>query len=141
MQKNIETFITDTLHKKGMRMTRPKKKFLDFFTSEEYLKTPQELLENIKQHNIDIGLTTVYRMLNYLMEAGLTKAYSINGELRYIFCPPDHHYHMICVKCLRVKNIFDCPVKDVKVDGFKIQSHQVDFFGICDECSKKEVNK
>ncbi len=134
MEENTLEFVSGQLHKKGMRMTEPRKEALEFFVSEHRLRTPQELHLEMSDKGIKIGLTTVYRMVNCLMELGLSRNYSIDGELRYIFCPPNHHHHLICLKCLRVEDIYDCPVKDVKIENFEVKSHRLDFFGICEEC-------
>ncbi len=137
MASSIIEKVSEELHEKGMRLTNPRKEVLELFISSRKLQTPQEIFEIAKDKKIDIGLTTVYRMINALLEIGLARAYSINGELRYVFCSPEHHHHLICLKCFKVKEIFNCPVKDVKIEGFKVLSHQLDFFGICEECQKK----
>lgn len=136
MAENLVEDVSSKLHQKGMRMTEPRKKALDFFISSHHLKTPQELFDDLSKNDIKVGLTTVYRMVNCLMEVNLAKAYSINGELRYIFCQPRHHHHLICLKCFKVEDVFECPIKGVKIEGFKVQSHQLDFFGICEDCQK-----
>ncbi|GEM_PF-1920356 len=136
MENEMVVMVSEKLHQKGMRMTKPRKEALELFITEHHLRTPKELFEDISRKNIKIGLTTIYRMVNSLMEMNLARAYSIEGELRYIFCPPDHHYHFICLNCFKVEDVFDCPVKDMKIKHFKVQSHQLDFFGICEDCQK-----
>ena len=136
MEDEMVKMVSERLHEKGMRMTQPRKEALEFFILEHHLRTPKELFNDISSHDVKVGLTTVYRMMNFLVEMNLARAYSIAGELRYIFCPPDHHHHLICLECLKVEDIFECPVKDVQINGFKAQSHQLDFFGVCEDCQK-----
>lgn len=136
MENDMVEMVSEKLHQKGMRMTEPRKAALEFFILEHHLRTPKELFDDISKKDVKVGLTTVYRMVNFLMEENLARAYSIEGELRYIFCSPDHHHHLICLNCFKVEDVFDCPVKNVKIEGFKVQSHQLDFFGICEECQK-----
>ncbi|MCL4407122.1 MAG: transcriptional repressor [Thermotogae bacterium] len=138
MKDEMVGMVSEKLHQKGMRMTGPRKEALEFFILEHHLLTPQELFEDISKRGVKVGLTTVYRMMNSLMEMNLARNYSIEGELRYIFCPPYHHHHLICLKCLKVEDVFDCPVKNFKIEGFKVQSHQLDFFGICEDCQKSK---
>lgn len=138
MEEDLVKDVSIQLHRKGMRMTGPRKEALEFFISSHHLKTPQELFDDLSKNGVKVGLTTVYRLVNCLMEIDLARSYSINGELRYIFCQPKHHHHLICLKCLKVQDVFECPVKNVKIKRFKVQNHQLDFFGICEDCQKME---
>uniref|UniRef100_A0A7V3REB7 Transcriptional repressor n=1 Tax=Mesoaciditoga lauensis TaxID=1495039 RepID=A0A7V3REB7_9BACT len=137
MKDAIIDDVSKQLHEKGMRLTNPRREVVELFISSKKLQTPQEIFELAREKKIDVGLTTVYRMINALMEVGLARAYSIKGELRYIFCSPDHHYHLICTECLKVQDVFNCPIGDIKIKGFKVQSHQLDFFGVCEDCQNK----
>lgn len=97
----------------------------------------------LRQANSNISLATVYRNLNKMAQIGRIK--KINGlEDRAHF---DHntfeHYHFICRKCGRIYDI-PCNIapdiikKAQEETGFKIESHDIVFNGICRECSENE---
>ena len=97
----------------------------------------------LRQANSNISLANVYRNLNKMAQIGRIK--KINGlEDRAHF---DHntfeHYHFICRKCGRIYDI-PCDIapdiikKAQEETGFKIESHDIVFNGICRECSENE---
>ena len=97
----------------------------------------------LRQANSNISLATVYRNLNKM--AQIVRIKKINGlEDRAHF---DHntfeHYHFICRKCGRIYDI-PCDIapdiikKEQEETGFKIESHDIVFNGICRECSENE---
>ena len=103
-----------------------------------------EYIYDILRHaNSNISLATVYRNLNKMAQIGRIK--KINGlEDRAHF---DHntfeHYHFICRKCGRIYDI-PCDIapdiikKAQEETGFKIESHDIVFNGVCRECSENE---
>jgi Fur family ferric uptake transcriptional regulator len=46
-----------------------------------------------------VGMSTVYRTLSALTDAGLLHAFVSDGETRYRPCHPGRHYHLICRRC------------------------------------------
>jgi len=84
-----------------------------------------------------ISRATVYRNLGQLAETGeITNIGSYYGATHY-----DHntheHYHFICENCKHIFDISNC-FPDVKnlthTDGLEIKSHNLSFFGLCNEC-------
>lgn len=126
-----------------MNYSKQREIILDVLTKHAIHPTAEELLEFLKRDNSNVGMTTLYRNLNQLAEAGLIK--KIDGlEAPAHF---DHntfnHYHFICEKC---KRVYDIPsdiapdlVKNVQDrTGFEIKSHDIVFHGICSECKKRK---
>lgn len=136
------SWVSHRLHEKNMRLTQQRQRALEAFFKSGRLQTAQELYQDAHNQGISIGLTTVYRMLEALSELGLARAFFLAGEIRYAFCSPRHHYHLICNRCGKIKEIFDCPVLQTVTDieGFQLDSHQLDFFGLCRQCQEKGTN-
>jgi Fur family ferric uptake transcriptional regulator len=80
-------------------------------------------------------LATVYRLLEVLVEAGVCRPFvGPDRALRYVYCPPGHHHHLICEGCGRVVDVPDCLV--VPPPGsFTVERHVLDFFGRCPDCA------
>ena len=75
-----------------------------------------------------------------------------DGRSRYELKKEEHHHHLICRECGKVidykefvdeeieliKKIEECLSKKY---SFKIEFHQIHFYGICKECSEKGGEK
>lgn len=129
-----------------MNYSKQREKILNTLTENTIHPTAEELLEILKRENSNIGITTLYRNLNQLSDAGIIK--KIDGlESSAHFDHNTHeHYHFICNMC---KRIYDVP-SDVAPDlvnntrmatGFDIENHDIVFHGVCSDCKKrKEIN-
>ncbi|MFH0975158.1 MAG: transcriptional repressor [Spirochaetota bacterium] len=108
----------------------------------------------IKAHAINpaIGLTTVYRTLEMLEKTGLVQKFDFgDGMARYELInnpgAKDHHHHLICMTCKRIIDYTEFINDEVdfieKTQGklskkynFKITGHMINFYGLCEQCSK-----
>ena len=127
--------VCSRLRAAGMRMTDQRRRLVELFASLGHWCTPQELYAEAEEAGQRPGLATVYRLIEALAEIGLCKSF-VQGDrtVRYVFCPPFHHHHLICLDCGRVANVTDCHVDAPRAD-FKVSAHAVDFFGTCSACS------
>lgn len=99
--------------------------------------TVHEILEKGQQHLPNLGLATVYREMNRLTEAGDITTVAIPGDMpRYEACK-HHHHHFKCNACDRVYDIEGCSstLKTLVPEGFKAQSHDLTFYGLCRACA------
>ncbi len=117
-----------------MRMTEQRRRLVEVFASLGHWCTPQELHAEAERAGQHPGLATVYRLIEALAALGLCKSFA-HGEraVRYVFCPPFHHHHLICLDCGRVADVTDCHVA-VPAADFEVREHAVDFFGTCGAC-------
>ncbi len=86
-----------------------------------------------------VGLATVYRQLNTLVEAGRADtAPATGGQLLRACEPGTHHHHLICESCRTAVEI-DPPDEDrilasAARNGFTVTRHMVEAFGRCADC-------
>jgi Fur family ferric uptake transcriptional regulator len=87
-----------------------------------------------------IGLSTVYRAVQTLVEEGRLDAIRTDtGETIYRRCSPQHHHHLICRTCGRTVEV-EGPAVERWADriaaenGFADVSHTLDVFGTCSNC-------
>ncbi len=123
------------LRSAGMRVTDQRRRLVELFASLGRWCTPQELHAEAERTGQQAGLATVYRLIEALTALGLCRSF-VHGDraLRYVFCPPYHHHHLICLDCGRVADVTDCHL-DAPGGDFEIKDHAVDFFGQCGGCS------
>jgi Fur family ferric uptake transcriptional regulator len=87
-----------------------------------------------------VGLATVYRALQGLVDAGRVDVFRRGtGEALFRLCNPVHHHHLVCHRCGRVVEIDTCGVelwasRVAHRHGFSITDHQADVFGVCAAC-------
>jgi Fur family ferric uptake transcriptional regulator len=79
-----------------------------------------------------IGLTTVYRAVSSLVDAGLVHAFSQAGEATYRVCGPARHHHLICRSCGLVLE----QAAERRTDGFEVEA----VYGVCAPCALSERN-
>ncbi|MFW6282131.1 MAG: Fur family transcriptional regulator [bacterium] len=101
----------------------------------------EELYEEVKNINPDIGLATVYRTLELMCNLKLIhqldfdnayKRYELNLEGR-------HHHHLICLECGKIIEFSDQALesfeKNLQEDyDFNIVDHRIKFYGQCSNC-------
>jgi Fur family ferric uptake transcriptional regulator len=87
-----------------------------------------------------VGIATVYRTLNLLVENKLAQAVVMpSGETRYEAAGhKGHHDHFQCVDCARVFDIDTCllglPAGVVIPGGYRVQGHELTLRGLCPDC-------
>ena len=84
-----------------------------------------------------LGIATVYRAVNRLVENGWLKEVNLPGQpTRYELHSLDHHHHFHCATCEQVFDIA-APCQDLTShlpDNFNVTRHEVTFYGTCGEC-------
>ena len=106
-------------------------------------RSAQELHAILRGRGERVGLTTVYRTLQALADAGEVDALrSADGETVYRQCHSvAHHHHLVCRKCGRTVEVEGPDVerwaeKVGVAHGFVDVTHTVEVFGTCPECAR-----
>ena len=101
----------------------------------------------VKEKAPDIGLATVYRTLELLLELKIVDKINFgDGVFRYDLRKDGvvhFHHHLVCMRCGAVREIEEDLLSDVEeiVEsdyGFKIKDHRLTFHGICSKCQEQE---
>lgn len=88
-----------------------------------------------------VGLTTVYRTLHALTDAGLVHVFHVDGEDTYRHCRYGPHHHLICRRC---RTVIERPAGElealldrVRADAdFTPDPQQADLVGTCGACQR-----
>jgi Fur family ferric uptake transcriptional regulator len=99
---------------------------------------PQEVLDAGRQHVAGLGIATVYRTINSLVDTGWLVTVELPGEPpRYERAGAAHHHHFHCRACTRVFEIHGCPgdLRDLAPAGFRLEGHEVVLYGQCAQCT------
>lgn len=100
----------------------------------------QEVYQLMNRQGARIGLTTIYRALQYLLDAKIVDVLRRDdGEAIYRFCGEVHHHHLVCQSCGRAIEISDNSIerwatKVAGEHGFREVTHSAELIGICSDC-------
>ena len=102
--------------------------------------TAQEIHNLLAERDTPVGLATVYRNIQTMVEEGEVDAVrASDGQLTYRLCSPGHHHHLICHDCGKTVEVDLDGVEDLllaaaKSHGFSGISHELELYGTCDAC-------
>ena len=101
----------------------------------------------VKKFLPNVGLATIYRSLDSLVELGLIeKVHLDDGCHSYTSASGGHKHALVCRECDQIVNYEDCPLEDIKEQiskktGFRIENHYLQLFGTCRACQTAELSK
>ena len=123
----------------GRRSTRQRAAVVELLSRIDDFRSAQELHDELRKRGDGIGLTTVYRTLQSLSEAGeIDVLRTDSGEAIYRRCSAHHHHHLVCRLCGRTVEVEGPAVerwaeKIAAEHGFSQISHTVEITGTCSE--------
>ncbi|MEU5430377.1 Fur family transcriptional regulator [Streptomyces olivoreticuli] len=104
-------------------------------------RSAQELHDMLRHRGASVGLTTVYRTLQSLADAGEVDVLRTSeGESVYRRCSSGHHHHLVCRVCGKAVEV-EGPAVEKWADsiaaehGFVDVAHTVEIFGTCGDCA------
>lgn len=110
-------------------------------SSVDDFRSAQELHDLLRRRGDAVGLTTVYRTLQALADAGeIDVLRSDDGESIYRRCSDGHHHHLVCRNCGKAVEVEDSQVEEwadrvAAAHGFINVQHTVEVFGLCAGCA------
>jgi Fur family ferric uptake transcriptional regulator len=122
-------------------VTRQRTAVTRALASAEGFQSAQALHDAMRHAGDSVGLTTVYRHLQALADAGEVDVLRTDdGESVYRRCvADDHHHHLVCRLCGTTVEVTGPAVETwaeqvAKKHGFRDVSHTVEVFGTCKSC-------
>jgi Fur family transcriptional regulator, ferric uptake regulator len=124
-----------------LRSTRQRTAVARLLDDTEDFRSAQEIHEKLRDRGEGIGLTTVYRTLQTLAEAGeIDVLRTPSGEAVYRRCSAHHHHHLVCRECGRTVEVEGPTVESwaeqiAAAHGFTEIDHTVEISGRCAACT------
>jgi Fur family ferric uptake transcriptional regulator len=125
------------------RATRQRAAVSAALASVDDFRSAQELHDLLRQRGDAVGLTTVYRTLQALSDAGeIDVLRTDEGESIYRRCSGGHHHHLVCRECGKAVEVEDSQVERwaeavARAHGFVDVQHTVEVVGVCATCARK----
>ncbi|NQY22567.1 MAG: transcriptional repressor [Campylobacteraceae bacterium] len=131
---------------KGLKYTEQREIVLRVLMSVEEHLTAEDVYNHIKSayKESNIGIATVYRALSFLEDVKLITSIAFGTEgKKYEANLKAHHDHLICTACGKIIEFLDEEIEKrqdniAKVNNFKITSHSMQLYGMCQECQAKD---
>ncbi len=105
-------------------------------------RSAQELHALLHERGDPVGLATVYRTLQAMVEAGdVDVLRTDDGEAVYRRCSTGHHHHLVCRSCGRAAEVAGPAVERwaqrlAAEHGYADVSHTLEVFGTCPDCTR-----
>ena len=124
----------------AVRNTRQKQMVYDALTRLDH-PTATEVYERVHSEHPTVSRGTVFRVLGGFAAGGQVRRVTLEGsDARF-----DHtlapHAHGRCRVCGRVCDVFlpdfSAIAQTARSDGFRIDGCEVEFYGVCADCSQK----
>jgi Fur family ferric uptake transcriptional regulator len=127
---------------RGRRLTGQRMVVAEALSTGKAAVSAQELHERLRPRHPRLALATVYRALEAQVESGMARRLERPGHIfAYVACQPEHHHHLVCVRCQKVEDLDETILKPVlrgitERHGFAVEHERLDFYGLCASCRK-----
>ena len=131
------------LRELNFRITPQRIAILKIFLKSQDHPSVEQVYAQVKADFPSTSLATVYKTVNLLKEVGeILEIGFADGVNRYDGNKPYPHPHLICTKCKKIMdpeiNLVEQIANELEQSsGYRIVSHQIEFFGICPACQEK----
>lgn len=136
----------------GYRLTIPRESIIEVLRNTLDHLSAEDIYMAIHKKNPAIGLTTIYRTLELLVQIKIIVKFDFgDGRSRYElseeYGTKKHHHHLICTQCTKIIDYTDFIDEELeliektekqllKKYDFQTLGHMISFIGLCHECKK-----
>ncbi|WP_440904333.1 ferric iron uptake transcriptional regulator [Catenovulum sp. SX2] len=135
------------LKKAGLKVTLPRIKILEILQQPENQHiSAEDLYKLLLDMGEEIGLATVYRVLNQFDDAGIVNRHHFEGgKSVFELSQKKHHDHLVCLKCGKVVEFIDNMIEErqekiAEEQGMRLTNHSLYLYGYCvdeDKCGSE----
>lgn len=132
----------------GLKATLPRMKILEVFqTTQQRHLSAEDVYKLLLAEDSDIGLATVYRVLQQFADAGILKrSHFDEGKTIFELDEGTHHDHLVCMDCGVVEEFYDAQIEQrqkmvAEQRGFALQEHALALYAHCNKpaCPNRKV--
>lgn len=130
----------------GLKITLPRLKILELLRDPQHQHvTAEDLYKRLLDSGEEIGLATVYRVLNQFDDAGIVTRHNFEGgKAIFELSTQTHHDHLICLDCGEVFEFSDETINKRQKEiasryGINLTYHSLYLYGHCSggNCKKE----
>ncbi len=127
---------------RGVPLTVQRRVILESLAPREDHPTADQVFGDVAQRLPGLSRTTVYRVLETLVEMGVIHKASHLGSAARYDPNTERHHHLTCLSCHKVMDVEDGTLQRLQLPkaqakGFAIRDYSVHFKGYGPECLRK----
>ncbi len=110
--------------------------------------TVNQISDSFAERGMSVGVTTIYRHLEKLLEQGFVRKYTVDGAVGACFQYADdkqcrEHFHLMCERCgclihLECSHLNELAEHIFSEHGFAVNPFRTVFYGKCKACLAEE---
>lgn len=140
LQEKMRRFET-LCHEQGMPLTVQRRTILEALALRVDHPTADQVFEAVAGRLPGLSRTTVYRVLETLVQLGVIHKASHLGSAARYDPNTERHHHLTCLSCHKVMDVADEIIRRVELPsalshGFQVMDYSVHFKGYCPDCAK-----
>ncbi|RXJ74732.1 ferric iron uptake transcriptional regulator [Veronia nyctiphanis] len=124
----------------GLKVTLPRLKILEVLQHPDCQHiSAEDLYKKLIDIGEEIGLATVYRVLNQFDDAGIvTRHHFEGGKSVFELATQHHHDHLVCLDCGKVIEFTDDVIEQRQKEvaehyNLTLTNHSLYLYGVCDK--------
>ena len=128
------------LKKAGLKVTLPRLKILEILQEPRNQHiSAEDVYKLLIEQEEEIGLATVYRVLNQFDDAGILNRHHFEGgKSVFEISHKEHHDHLVCLTCGKVVEFEDNVIEKrqeeiAKKHNMKLTNHSLYLYGECSD--------
>ncbi len=132
----------------GLKVTLPRVKILELLQDPDNQHiSAEDLYKKLIDLGEEIGLATVYRVLNQFDDAGIvTRHHFEGGKSVFELTRKHHHDHLVCLKCGKVVEFMDEVIEErqkavARQNKIKLTHHSLYLYGECEDVEACERHR
>jgi Fe2+ or Zn2+ uptake regulation protein len=131
--------LTDLFRANGRKITAQRQCIFRALEGDETHPSAERVHERVRREMPNVSLKTVYQTLNDLADLGVITMLDVGtGSARFDPNVETAHHHLVCRSCGKVRDLA-LELPELRVPprasrGFDVQSAEVVFRGLCDDC-------
>ena len=132
----------DSLQARGLRNGGARRAVIEHLGDQSCCRSAQEIFDGIRADGRPVGIASVYRALDQLVELELVQRVELgDGIARFepSHVDGEHHHHLVCDACGKVEP-FEDPALESAIErvaggrGYAVAAHDIVLRGACEDC-------
>lgn len=127
--------------KKGLKVTPQRLAVYEAVINDETHPSAEDVYKTVKEKYANISTSTVYQILNLLVDLGQVYQIDVDGVKRYEN-KPEFHFHAVCPKCNKIDDLshesfeqfWHSTMKELDIEPI---NQEIKVYRYCKECKKK----
>ncbi len=131
------------LKDKGLKTTKQRHAIVKVLSEAVQPMDVEQIFEAIRSEVNGCNLSTIYRNMELLHSLDIVEQTLMDQKAYYVISRGKHIHYLQCLSCKQMIEVATCPfetyTKEIESHyGFKMMSHRIEMYGICQMCSERE---